>query len=56
MKSEGRQGMLLCLRCSEVHNNGGETEGLRCMIRGDWTKRFLVCDDFDPPPYGVPKP
>ncbi|MGO9115753.1 MAG: hypothetical protein ACLP9L_41635 [Thermoguttaceae bacterium] len=39
-----------CLRCSIVHDNGGKTKGLRCMIHGDWTKRFLVCDAFAPPP------
>jgi hypothetical protein len=36
-----------CLRCANVHDNGGDTKGLKCMIRGDWTKRFLICDAFE---------
>jgi len=39
-----------CLRCSVLHDNGGPSRGLHCMIRGVRTKRFLICDAFEGAP------
>jgi hypothetical protein len=45
-----------CLRCSVKRYQNGDFKGFRCMIRGDWTKRFLICDAFAGAPYGETKP